>query len=182
MRVVSITADRHDWIGQMARLLVAGFSTVAPDAWTTPEAALLTVHEVMEAGFCLAALDDSGTVVGWVGGLRRYNGNVWELHPLVVDPAEQGQGVGRALVLDFEAQVRTRGGGTILLGADDETGSTTLSNVDLYPNLPAQLASASGSRPHPLEFYRRLGYTLVGVIPDANGYGKPDILLAKRVT
>jgi hypothetical protein len=34
---------------------------------------------------------------------------------------------------------------------------------------------------HPLAFYRALGYTLVGVVPDANGPGKPDLLLAKRV-
>jgi hypothetical protein len=26
-----------------------------------------------------------------------------------------------------------------------------------------------------------MGYTIVGVIPDANGLGKPDILMAKRI-
>ena len=34
---------------------------------------------------------------------------------------------------------------------------------------------------HPYAFYQKLGYTIVGVMPDANGRGKPDIYLAKRV-
>jgi aminoglycoside 6'-N-acetyltransferase I len=34
---------------------------------------------------------------------------------------------------------------------------------------------------HPFAFYQKLGYEVVGVIPDANGFGKPDILMAKRI-
>lgn len=39
----------------------------------------------------------------------------------------------------------------------------------------------SSLRRHPYEFYLKLGYTVVGVIPDANGPGKPDILMATRL-
>jgi len=31
------------------------------------------------------------------------------------------------------------------------------------------------------EFYQKLGFVIVGVMPDANSVGKPDIYLAKRV-
>ena len=34
---------------------------------------------------------------------------------------------------------------------------------------------------HPLGFWQRVGYTVVGVVPDAEGPGKPTILLAKRI-
>jgi aminoglycoside 6'-N-acetyltransferase I len=35
---------------------------------------------------------------------------------------------------------------------------------------------------HPAGFYLRMGFKVVGLIPDANGPGKPDILMAKRVS
>jgi hypothetical protein len=40
---------------------------------------------------------------------------------------------------------------------------------------------ASLGRGHPFEFYQKCGFVIVGVVPDANGYSKPDILMAKRV-
>ena len=127
------------------------------------------------------ALDEEGRVLGWIGGRPEYDGNVWELHPLVVAPNQQGQGIGRALVQDLECEVTKRGGVTIMLGTDDENNMTSLGGVDLYPDVWSHINRIRNLRGHPYEFYQKLGFVIVGVIPDANGWGKPDILMAKRV-
>ena len=127
------------------------------------------------------AMDEYGRLLGWVAGASAYNGNVWELHPLVVHPSYRGQGVGRALVLDFEQRVKERGGVTIYLGTDDEDNRTSLGGVELYPDVWQHMAQVKNLNRHPFEFYQKMGFSIVGVIPDANGLGKPDILMAKRV-
>jgi hypothetical protein len=64
--------------------------------------------------------------------------------------------------------------------------------VDLHPDnesvihqiatlLVEGFASIRNLKHHPYEFYQKLGYQIVGVIPDANGPGKPDILMAKSL-
>jgi aminoglycoside 6'-N-acetyltransferase I len=106
---------------------------------------------------------------------------VWELHPLVVCPQSQGQGVGRALVEDLVGAVRARGGLTLTLGSDDDDEMTSLSGVELYPDPWPHIASIRNLRRHPYEFYQKCGFVITGVVPDANGLGKPDILMARRV-
>jgi len=166
-----------------ATLLKIGFATLFPDAWTDLPSALDEVREACAPDrICRAARAADGTVVGWIGGRSQYGGNVWELHPLVVDPARQGQGIGRALVADLETQVRANGGVTITLGTDDETNATSLGGVDLYPNVWEHIQRIRNLRRHPFTFYQKCGFVIVGVLPDANGFGKPDILMAKRVT
>jgi aminoglycoside 6'-N-acetyltransferase I len=85
------------------------------------------------------------------------------------------------LIADLEAQVRARGGTTIYLGSDDEDNMTSLSGIDLYPNVWEHIARIRNLKGHPYEFYQKQGYVITGVIPDANGPGKPDILMAKFV-
>lgn len=166
-----------------AELLVTVFAEHWPDAWPTLADALEEVAECLsEEMICLGAFAADGRLLGWIGGRPEYDGNVWELHPLVVDPMQQGQGLGRALVRALEAAAAARGGQTMLIGTDDEDGMTSLGFVDLYDDLPGRLAGIRNLRDHPFGFYQRLGYTVVGVIPDANGPGKPDILMARRLT
>lgn len=182
VKIVDLIGSDQRRIRQVAGMLMEGFREGWPEAWPDLESAIEEVRESFEAGrISRVALDESGAAVGWVGGLPRYGGRVGELHPLVVRPDAQGHGIGRALVSDLEARVRERGGLTITLGTDDESGATSLAGVDLYDDLPRHLADARSITRHPLEFYRKLGYTVVGVIPDANGWGKPDILMAKRL-
>ena len=128
----------------------------------------------------LAAVDGK-TILGWIGGIRGYS-HALELHPLVVDAPWRRDGVGRALVLALEERARAEGFLTIHLGTDDEVGGTSLFGVDLFPGAVARLATIQpSSAGHPFFFYLELGYEPVGLIPDANGPGKPDLLMAKAL-
>ena len=182
MRIVDLEAGDERTIADASAVLYAGFAEHVPEAWPTIEDALEKVHESLgPERICRAAVDERGAVLGWVGAMPSYGGCVWELHPLVVRPQSQGQGIGSALVADLEERVRARGGITMILGTDDKDGTTTLYGVDLYPDPLAHLARIVNLGRHPYEFYQKLGYVLVGVVPDANGWGKPDICLAKRL-
>lgn len=181
MQITDLLLDDAAAIEQAAQALVVGFREQAPDAWPDLIEARSEVQRALEPGkLCRIARDVDGALLGWIGGQHTY-ARVWELHPLVVIPTAQRRGVGRALVADLELQVRQRDGLTIMLGSDDETDMTTLSGVELYPDVWPHVANIRNLRGHPYEFYQKCGFVIVGVVPDANGLGKPDILMAKRV-
>ena len=182
MNILSLLPNNDVLIQQAAQLLVDAFHEHWPDAWPAFEEGLKEVQEMLESErICRAAMDEKGNLLGIIGGIPGYDGLVWELHPLAVAPSLQGQGIGRALAEDFEEQVRARGGLTITLGSDDEDSMTSLSNVNLYENLWEKIRDIRNLKHHPFEFYQKLGYVVTGVVPDANGIGKPDILMAKRL-
>jgi len=179
--IVGLDPGDEGMVRQAAVLLVEGFRDHWPDAWPDMDAALEEVRESLGEGrISRVALGEWDTVLGWIGGIPSYGGNVWELHPLVVHTDFRRRGVGRALVADLETCVRGRGGLTLWLGTDDEDAMTTLSGVDLYPNVLEHLANIKNLRGHPYEFYQKLGFSMIGAMPDANGPGKPDIYMAKR--
>jgi aminoglycoside 6'-N-acetyltransferase I len=122
-----------------------------------------------------------GRVVGWAGAIRQYNGHVWEVHPVAVLPDLQRQGIGRLLLADIEQLAAAQGVVTLWLGTDDEDGRTSLTDLDPYPDPLSALAAIRNVGNHPFEFYQKCGFSLVGMLPDANGLGKPDIFMAKRV-
>jgi aminoglycoside 6'-N-acetyltransferase I len=182
MHIIPLTAADPSAVQQAAALLVSAFRQHWPNAWPDLDAALEEVHDCLQPDYiCLAAVDEEGGLLGWIGARPAYGVTGWELHPLLVDPARQGAGIGRALTLALEAAVRGRGGVTLFLGSDDEDGMTSLAGVDLYPDIAGHIAGIRNLKRHPYEFYQKVGYVIVGVIPDANGIGKPDILMAKRV-
>lgn len=179
---IDLKPDHEQLIQQIAEMMVEGFKVMAPDAWPTIEAAREEVEESFDPErISRVAVDESGDAVGWIGGISEYDGDVWELHPLIVRPDLQKRGIGRALVADLEAQVRQRGGITIMLGSDDVADMTSLGGIDLYPNPLEHLLAIQNLKGHPYSFYQKVGFVLTGVVPDANGFGKPDIFMSKRV-
>lgn len=182
MEIKTLLMSDDKLIRQAAQLLVDAFVEHWPGAWQTFDDGLKEVHEMLvpERIFRVAA-DDDGNLLGVIGGIPEYEGKVWELHPLAIQPSMQGRGIGRTLVVDFEEQVRQRGGLTITLGTDDEDNMTSLSDVDLYENTWEKIRDIRNLRGHPFEFYQKMGFVITGVVPDANGRGKPDIYMSKRV-
>jgi aminoglycoside 6'-N-acetyltransferase I len=166
MRIVDLQPNDRTAIQQATTLLFESFKEHWPKAWPTLEAARREVEESFGPDrLSRIAVDEHGTVLGWIGGIRQYD----------------GRGIGRALVTDLEEQVRSRGGLTIWLGTDDENQLTSLAGVALWPNPLEHLANIRNLAGHPYEFYQKVGFTIVGVLPDANGPGKPDIFMAKSI-
>ena len=125
---------------------------------------------------------EEGRLLGFVGAMPQYGVTAWELHPLAVTAARRGEGIGAALVAALEREVAARGCLTLYLGTDDEFFQTSLSQGDLFEDTFEKIQNIRNLARHPYEFYQKQGFQIVGVLPDANGPGKPDIWMAKRVT
>jgi aminoglycoside 6'-N-acetyltransferase I len=153
-----------------------------PSAWHDVESATAETAQFVSAEdrVAFAALDGNN-LVGWIGALHEYD-YAWELHPLVVAPSHQRQGLGTALIKRLEDAARAAGIASIWIGTDDDFGGTNLFGRDLYPDVLANLARlAPTSKGHPYAFYIKCGYMVVGVLPDVDGPGRHDILMAKRI-
>lgn len=166
--------------GQAADAMRAGFGHIPDyDAPGQAEAEVATFFADPQR-WALAALDGD-TLLGWIGLLSDTYPHGSELHPLVVDPGHQRRGVGTALVHALEARARSQGVLVVYLGTDDQFGGSSLFGRDLFPDVAGRIAGLRESAGHPFGFYRKLGYEVVGLLPDVNGFGKPDIFMAKRV-
>ncbi len=181
MRIIDLDPADDRRVRDTAETLRAAFDDGTPLAsWARFEDALVEVRKSFGEGHLslVAAVGDE--VAGWVGGIRRYRGNTWELHPLAVHPRWQRRGVGRSLVVALEERVRAEGGHNIWLTTDDDTGATSIAGRDLYPDVLAGLASLTVSDGR-IAFYLRLGYTLTGAIPDAYAPGHHELVFSKRI-
>ena len=173
----SLSAEQRE---EAAAVLIDALAH-APSAWPNLVAARAEVETFLagDERFAIAAIE-SGRVQGWIGAIRQ-SPHAWELHPLVVRPERQGRGCGTLLVRALEDQARAASVTTVWLGTDDDFGATNLFGADLYPNVLDRLQKLAPVGRHPFVFYRKRGYAVVGAIPDASGFGKPDILMAKRI-
>lgn len=124
---------------------------------------------------------DGDKLLGFVGAIPQYGITAWELHPLVVDKEYRKRNIGSLLCEELERRVKEKGGLTIYLGSDDEFSSTSLSDTDLFQDTYEKISNIMNIKYHPYEFYQKIGYKIIGVIPDANGLGKPDIWMGKSL-
>ena len=160
--------------------LLLDFSPSQHSAWPSRTAALAEVDESLQEDkrrVSAVAVAD-GNAIGWIAGFETYT-HAFEVHPVVVRRDRQRRGVGRGLLEAFEAAAREFGALTVYLGADDHVCATSLGGVRLFPGVLGRAREICNLKQHPYEFYQRCGYEIVGVLPDVNGKGQPDIWLAK---
>ncbi len=180
MTILTINDATKQQIHQAASVLFEALKDFS-SAWPDIHSALSETESFLASDrLAFLALDDGG-VVGWIGAIRHTN-LLWELHPLAIHPNHQRQGTGRALVQTLEREAQKAGVSTIYLGSDDEFGGTNIFGKNLYPNVLDHLVHLQTVSKHPYLFYQAMGYSVIGIIPDASGPGKHDILMAKRIT
>jgi aminoglycoside 6'-N-acetyltransferase I len=181
VRIADLDLANERVLEALAVLSYAAARSHFPNWLPTLEHAREQVRDaIAEHDVTRIAVSSDGIAIGWISCIHAY-GQVWEIHPLLVDPAHQRRGCGAALVRDVEAIVASRGGGVLTLGTADETNGTSLGGIDLFRDPIAALAAITAAPDHPLQFWRHVGFTVVGVTPDAEGPGMPTIHLAKRV-
>lgn len=73
-----------------------------------------------------------------------------------------------------------RDGRTILLGTQND--GTSLEGVDVYDDIAGNIKNIKNINHNVYEFYLKCGFKIVGLIPDAGGFEKTDILMAKRIS
>lgn len=180
LRIVPFPALTAAQRADCARVLREGF-VHQPAAFSGPGEAEEEVESFFTAPerWAMAAIEGEA-VLGWIGVIETYDAG-WELHPLVVDPKHQRRGLGGRLIAELEAQVKARGILVLYLGTDDDFGGTNLFGADLFGDVPGRIAAIAETNGHPFAFYRKHGYEVVGLLPDVNGRGKPDIFMAKRL-
>ena len=180
LEIVAFESLNRCQLGKAADILRTALDGPSYKGKGQAEAQVATFLECAER-FALAALEGN-RLLGWIGAVRGYS-RALELHPLVVDPDSQRQGVGRALVGALKDRAFLEGFLTLHLGTDDWVGGTSLGGRPLFPNVLGKLEQVqSRGKGHAYFFYLKLGFEPVGLIPDANGPGLPDILMAKALT
>ena len=179
MNIVAVSRLSPTQLADAARILRDAIHGDSYKALGEAEAEVTTFLEDPDR-FALALLDGA-ELRGWIGGTRGYSHSL-ELHPLVVDPAYHRRGLGRLLVAALESQARDQRYLALHLGTDDDYGGTNLFGVDLFPNPLRALDQIEPTAVgHAFFFYRKLGFEPVGLLPHANGFGKPDIFMSKRL-
>ena len=183
MQIRPLSEDDGALVDALVPLSVRAAALSSPAWLPTPEDARAEILRALRPGRVCRALVDAGAALGW-GGAFASEATAWEIHPLLVDPAHHGRGAGRRLVAELEAVAARAGALVMALSTSDALGATTPAGRDLYADPLGALARLDVREPgarHAIGFWRAVGYSVVGVLPDAEGEGVPSIRFAKRL-
>ncbi|HFT7046578.1 TPA: AAC(6')-Ia family aminoglycoside 6'-N-acetyltransferase [Citrobacter braakii] len=174
--------ESNEHILEAAKILKKTFLDIKNNSWPDIESAINEVEECIEhPNICLGICDKS-KLIGWIGLRPMYN-KTWELHPMVISTEYQGKGIGKRLINELEKRAKEKGIIGIALGTDDENSKTSLSMCDINEtNIFNEINNIRNINNHPYEFYKKCGYIIVGIIPNANGKRKPDIWMWKDIS
>lgn len=178
----TINSDDTARVDALTQLTFEAFQEHAP-AWlpTSADARRQVTKALASDRHCFVLFDPADQAAGWIGAIPIHHGRMWEIHPLCVAVGAQGRGYGRMLVSHVEVRARHAGVLGLIAGTSDSTNATSLYGIDLYQNPLEALINIRSKRRHPYQFWLKAGFTIVGVMPDADGLGMPAITLAKRV-
>ena len=101
--------------------------------------------------------------------------------PIAVAIEHQYSGLGHLLVEDVARIAKGAGALTPFSGTSDEVGTTNLFGVDLYGNPVEAIKNIEATGRNPFKFWQNAGFTVVGLMPDAESLGKPGVHLARRL-
>jgi aminoglycoside 6'-N-acetyltransferase I len=180
MRMVSLGELDRSQVDHLETLTFAAAGEHDPTWLPAPSDAREEIADALAPAIASRVLLSDDEPIAWVATSHQW-GHVWELHPLIVAIAHQRRGHGRRLVEAVEHHAAMHGGLTMWVGTSDTTAATSLGGVDLYADPLGALATIQARQPHAFRFWQRVGYRIVGVVPDAEGFGKPSLCLAKRL-
>lgn len=179
-RIEDLEETHLDRIERISEFLFDCFSKYAPLWLPDRNTCVKEIYSSFESGRrSRVLLDEDDHPIGWIGAIT--DEKLWEIHPIAVSRQHQGKGLGMRLVADIQQLARESGAISVWAGTSDETGSTSFSRIDLYEEPSRSFNNIEAPEDHPVRFWLKAGYSLVGVMPDEEGLGKPGIHFAKRI-
>ena len=177
--IIDLDTTNSALVERLANITHEAFRENSPDWVPTIELALRQVVAATSPGRLGRVILDQGQAAGWIGIIK--GRRVWEIHPIAIAIEHQYKGFGHLLVEDVARLAKAAGALTLFAGTSDEVGTTNLFGVDLYADPASAIKNLRATRRNPFEFWQNAGFTVVGLMPDAEGEGKPGIHMARRL-
>jgi aminoglycoside 6'-N-acetyltransferase I len=178
-QIIDLDITDSPTVERLSAITFEAFQENAPEWLPTLEQARKQVIGADSAGRLGRVFLIDGQPAGWIGVIKRRH--LWEIHPIAVALEHQYNGCGHRLVEDVAAIAKRAGVLTLLAGTSDEVGTTNLFAADLYADPATSIRNIHAIGRSPYRFWENAGFTVVGLIPDAEGRGKPAIQLARRL-